>query len=1100
MGKQAADKLATATPSAPDARIPRVGMLAVVRNRRAIISEVRPFGSQDGMQQNLVRLEYKDDARPEVDEVIWELEPSPQLLQPGELPSARNNPMPADDFDALVRAARWSAIRPFVDPDGEGPISRLPISAPFHGAVEVDDFQLVPLLKALRMPRVSLLIADDVGLGKTIETGLIASELLIRRRVNRILILTPASLRLQWRDEMWSKFAMPFDIIDRDSTLKLRRTLGIDSNPWRCSSRAIASYHYLRQPDVLEQFLSASRSPEGSPHLPWDLLIVDEIHNLMPAPIGEDSQLCQMLRQIAPLFEHRLFLTATPHNGHTRSFTGLLEMLDPVRFSQTDELRPAEKERVKQVVIRRLKREINERTSPPRFCSRKPPQALVLNLSDAEVRLIDAYDAFRAKVRSVVARSSKQRRLAGTFAIEILGKRMLSGPMTFLESWRRCKQGLAEQEAAPDAEVLAAERAVNEETADDRETQQREITAAGVVGSWMKAIATDIAGEIQDIDSAAAGLGVKLEQGIITQDPKTDTRFKALCGLIEWLIRDGDKWREDERLVIFTEYKTTLDYLLRRLRDIYADADRFLCLFGGMDDLQREQIKQDFNDPAAKVRILLATDAASEGLNLQSTARHLLHYDCPWNPSRLEQRNGRLDRHGQARDVQTFHFASEQHADLQFMSYLIGKVDQIREDLGATGDLFDEATHRRLIQGEDVKVVQQSLDLGLQKVQKTVGVPADNTVRVTTSATTGEDEALKGLKALAGELDLDADAQHATLDTALSERVGRPQLTPPEADGRFELKRPDLPNWKDLVDETIRRQSLSGTLGPIPRLTFSPEPFLFQVGLRRVFRPRADTLMLHLSHPIMRKATGNLTRLRFPGPMAVSRWTIRQGSIPRGVQAMLIVHLEELAVNELRETFHHWIRTIQVPVAAGALGKPLPHVAALLLRGAAACHDPAMQDKARELLDDLTPELQSLVHAHRKRLTDDLREQLQTDGKTARKEEEERYQSRQGEVSTLIAENTLAKIEREIASLKAQRSQGMLFSSQSDLDDLDRSIDMRQEELGRRRAHYEEVREQLTRERERIIKMLLPRRYALYGEAQVFPVAIEIRFPAGGTR
>ena len=184
------------------------------------------------------------------------------------------------------------------------------------------------------MPRVNLLIADDVGLGKTIEAGLIVSELLIRRRVNRVLILTPASLRVQWRDEMWSKFSLPFDVIDRNSTLKLKRTLGIDANPWRCCSRIIASYHYLRQPDVLEQFLSACRTPEGSAQLPWDLLIVDEVHNLMPASFGEDSQLCRTLRLISPQFEHRLFLTATPHNGHTRSFTGLLETLDPVRFSR----------------------------------------------------------------------------------------------------------------------------------------------------------------------------------------------------------------------------------------------------------------------------------------------------------------------------------------------------------------------------------------------------------------------------------------------------------------------------------------------------------------------------------------------------------------------------------------------------------------------------------------------------------------------------------------------------------------------------------------------------------------------------------------------
>ena len=221
---------------------------------------------------------------------------------------------------------RWTALSPYLDPDGDGPLSRQPVASPFHGGVCVEDYQLVPLLKALRMPRVSLLLADDVGLGKTIEAGLVLQELLLRRRIQRVLILTPASLRLQWRDELREKFSLSFDVVDRRETDFLRRRLGLDANPWRSFSRIVASYHYLRQPDVREQFLSACRTPEGSPHLPWDLLIVDECHNLMPSPYGEDSELCRMLAAVAPRFEHKLFLSATPHNGHTRSFTGLLEL------------------------------------------------------------------------------------------------------------------------------------------------------------------------------------------------------------------------------------------------------------------------------------------------------------------------------------------------------------------------------------------------------------------------------------------------------------------------------------------------------------------------------------------------------------------------------------------------------------------------------------------------------------------------------------------------------------------------------------------------------------------------------------------------------
>ena len=274
---------------------PRVGMFATVRNRRGVIAGVEPYDGGDG-RLHLVHLDYKDDQRPHQESLIWQREPKCTLLEPTALPDfAGSGAMPVADFDAVLRASRWTSAMPYLDPDGDGPVRRLPVSSPFHGAVQVEDYQMIPLLKALRMPRVNLLIADDVGLGKTIEAGLILSELLLRRRVQRVLILTPAALRLQWRDEMWEKFSLPFDLVDRGETHRLQKRLGLDANPWRAFSRIIASYHYLRQDDVLEQFRAACRTPDGSPHLPWDLLIVDECHNLMPSAFGDDSDLCRML-------------------------------------------------------------------------------------------------------------------------------------------------------------------------------------------------------------------------------------------------------------------------------------------------------------------------------------------------------------------------------------------------------------------------------------------------------------------------------------------------------------------------------------------------------------------------------------------------------------------------------------------------------------------------------------------------------------------------------------------------------------------------------------------------------------------------------------
>ena len=1082
--------------------IPRPGLFCYVRNRRGVIAGVEPFDGDAG-RLHLVHIEYKDDQLPPEEQLVWEVEgASARVLPPTALPDpSRFGPMPAADFDALLRAARWTAAMPFLDPDGSGPLERLPIRSPFHGAVQVEDYQLVPLLKALRMPRVNLLLADDVGLGKTVEAGLILSELLIRRRVQRVLILTPASLRLQWRDEMWDKFSLPFNLIDRDETAALRRRLGMDASPWRSFSRIIASYHYLRQDDVLEQFMAASRPREGSPHLPWDLLVVDECHNLMPSPFGEDSDLCRMVRLLAPRFEHRLFLSATPHNGHTRSFSGLLEILDPVRFSQTDELKPAERARVQQVVVRRLKREINERTDPPKFCTRLEPMELTLDLSAQELALSRAFEEFRTAMRAYIAAGDRRRRRAGSFAVEILGKRLLSCPVAFAESWSRCREGLGEATSASETDVDSARRSVERETGDDRETQSREAVAAGVVGAWLQQAGPHVQEQTAAIDAALAGLRLDAAAGdVVARDPLADARFDALVAVIETLLRDDGTadgrddgaWRDDERLVVFTEYKTTLDYVARRLRERY-EAERILTLYGGMDETERDLVKRAFNDPAEPVRVLLGTDAAAEGLNLQRTARYLLHYDCPWNPSKLEQRNGRLDRHGQARDVQIFHFMTEEDQDVRFLAHVLRKANDIREDLGSANELFAEAAHRRLVAGEDSATVRGELDVRLGIVRGRAQVDADAAVATADhGAAAGEQVA-----ALAAELDLDRDAMRDTLEAALAVRAGRPQIEPAPEAGTFRLVRPDLPGWAEVVDESLRLDERGR--GAVARLAFGPEPFLDRIGERLVFAPRRDVAQMHLSHPMLERAFSTLMRRRFPGTGdEVSRWTVRPDGVPAGLDALILLSVEELAVNELRETFHHWVRTFALPVRGGEVGDPLPHAPAAALHATVDGRDTSgehQRARAADLFDDALPDLTRFLSGYADDLSTALREQLAHAGEQARAEEEERYRSRQGEVSALIRESTLAKLEREIDRLKVEREQGALFDEDARLDELDRSIEEKREEIARRMRHHEEVRVQLERERERIVRYLLPRRHAMPAPAQVFPVCVEIRLP-----
>ena len=1095
--------------------IPRPGMLATVRNRQGVVAAVEPYDGDAG-RLHLVHLEYTDHQAPREDRLLWEIEGGPSLQEPNALPDSAKRPMPAPDFDAMLRAARWTALSPYLDPSGDGPPTQQPLASPFHGGVCIENYQLVPLLKALRMPRVNLLIADDVGLGKTVEAGLILTELLLRRRIRRVLVLTPASLRRQWAEEMLDKFSLQFEIVDRRNTEKLRRRLGMDANPWRSFSSVVASYHYLRQPDVLEQFRSAcaNQAPEGSPHLPWDLLIVDECHNLMPSPFGEDSDLCKMLRMVAPRFEHRLFLSATPHNGHTRSFTGLLEMLDPVRFSRTSEMTPAMRQRIDDVVIRRLKRHINAAASDagtgPRFCTRRRPEGLPLDFGSQEARLSAAFDAFRQAVREHVAKGAAPRRRAGAFAVEIFGKRLLSCPSAFAESWSRAKEGFADTRPASEGQLATAARAVRRDTGDDREAQQRQATASTVVGAWLKNFADDLRAEIAEIEGAIAGLEFDVRPSappIVSQTPIADARFDELARLVECRLRAGAQFRTDERLVVFTEYKTTLDYLARRLRERYGD-ERVLTLYGaggpgGLDESGREQVKSAFNDPDASVRILVATDAASEGLNLHRTARYLLHYDCPWNPSRLEQRNGRLDRYGQARDVTVHHFVSDADPDLRFLDHVVRKANEIREDLGSVNEVFDRAVHRRLIRGEDTEGVTASLDLEVEAAKGRASFGGDEATEWTTSGTSEAENRDSPLDILAAEIDWDPEALRDTLEAAMADTAGRPQLQPVTEGGTtngrpglHRLVNPDLAGWSQVVDESVRRPGPGGVQGAVPALAFSPEPFIERLGDLSVFRPRKEALLVHLAHPIMRHALGVLARQRYTGAGAeASRWVARYGGVPEGADAAILLSVEEIGVNELRETFHRWVRTILFPVRNGKLGDPLAHAPARSFRDASHECGPERLDEATDLLEQVAHPLKRWLSDYKRRLAHRLDKQLEVDGAAAQQREARRYQQRQAEVSKLITDTTMDKLGREIEGLKQQRDQGQLFNQAEHLADLARSIDEKQGELKRRRLHHDEIRDQLQHERDRIVNRLLPSRFRRSGGAQVFPVAVEVRLP-----
>jgi SNF2 family DNA or RNA helicase len=269
---------------------------------------------------------------------------------------------------------------------------------------------LLPLRKALRLPRVNLLIADDVGAGKTVEAGLVLREMLLRRRVDLAVVAAPAGMVRQWQDELEAKFGLSFIIVDREYLAALRRDRGYGANPWTAGSHFIISHSLLTD----DTYVGGLRDVLGG-FRPKGMLVLDEAHHAAPASADRyavDSQFTKAVRDLAGRFEHRLFLTATPHNGHSNSFSSLLEILDSQRFTRFVAVRPRE---LDAVMVRRLKsdlRHFGER-SPERVVTPIPIVGLPEEAQDLVLpRKLAAYgERLRARAAALPARELDWRSL-----------------------------------------------------------------------------------------------------------------------------------------------------------------------------------------------------------------------------------------------------------------------------------------------------------------------------------------------------------------------------------------------------------------------------------------------------------------------------------------------------------------------------------------------------------------------------------------------------------------------------------------------------------------------------------------------------------------
>jgi superfamily II DNA or RNA helicase len=589
---------------------------------------------------------------------------------------------------------------------------------------------------------VTLFIADDTGLGKTIESGLIARELLLRRKVRDIVVVCPPTMIPQWKDEMEQRFGLTFEVYDRAFVARMRQERGYAVNPWTTHPRFIVSNRL-----IIDEAYAAPMRDWLQEMKPGSLLILDEAHHAAPSSGSKyaiDSKITKSIRDLAARFEHRLFLSATPHNGHSNSFSALLEILDPQRFCRGVKVH---KKSLEDIMVRRLKEDL--RLLGEAFPLRLPGQVDIDGLPEDSPELVlpALLDQYRTLREARLAKEEKRVQAASGIVIIGLQKRLLSSVEAFARTLKVHRQTVEKQADAirrglvvPTSVIPSMDLLTDSLDADDERSEWNEEDQAEEERVQMEA-ATKLAGGRATDASGLALFARELDlldrMALIAEGSKGLPDAKVLQ-LLDWIeanqcpgLRQGQGQAEwtDTRVLIFTEYEDTRRYLMQQLKGLTDGTDkgpqRIKFLSGITSTDEREAIKRAFNqDPKTHpLRILIATDAAREGLNLQSYCRDLFHFDVPWNPGRMEQRNGRIDRKLQpAKTVSCCYFFYHQRPEDQVLQKLVEKTEVIRKELGSLGKVLEGRLSGLLLKHgirrddiDDLKAKVQAEDLDPDK-------------------------------------------------------------------------------------------------------------------------------------------------------------------------------------------------------------------------------------------------------------------------------------------------------------------------------------------------------------------------------------------------
>ncbi len=500
----------------------------------------------------------------------------------------------------------------------------------------------------LKRPRVRFLLADDPGAGKTVMAGLFLKEMKYRGLVRRALVVTPANLMDQWRRELKEKFNESFVVVNRFADQAL-----YGETPWERYDQAIVSMDFAKQDRYLEDLRRAR----------WDLVIVDEAHKLSATRYGQEVKKSQRYRLgevLSQTATHLLFLTATPHQGDEERFQLLLDLLEPGLFASAHLLREAAQQGENPILLRRLKEDMVDFAGKPLF----PPRRVhtpTFRLSPSERML---YERVTEYVRKHFKRAWEERRRNVGLAMAVLQRRLASSAHAIarsLENRLRRLEALKEEALRLNA-LGGGEEALGEEDWEDLpEAERWRLEAELSERLTLARNLPELEREIEELKALAreASTLARLEE---------DTKFKELLKVLEAL--------GGEKLLVFTEHKDTLDFLVQALR---KRGYRVTSIDGSMPLEERVERERVFRDEA---QVLVATEAAGEGINLQFCAV-MVNYDLPWNPTRLEQRMGRIHRYGQRYEVHIYNLVAQGTREGEVLRLLLEKLEAMRQELGS---------------------------------------------------------------------------------------------------------------------------------------------------------------------------------------------------------------------------------------------------------------------------------------------------------------------------------------------------------------------------------------------------------------------------------